>query len=189
MFELGESAFDSSRKEFYGERRAAAATNEKVDHFELHKVDCSANYAAKRQEYEFLEFPFLELLKNYLGKELVWKPLRRHLKIRIRRLMVLVSRMNGSYDKLLCLVHLALCFIVLSSSGLDNVCFIIMPIFCSRLKCTKGIANRLLCFIDPTVHLVMTSLGGLQCLFYLVYDVFVYLWVRSDSWLTGFYYV
>ncbi|KAM0037951.1 hypothetical protein Hdeb2414_s0013g00409211 [Helianthus debilis subsp. tardiflorus] len=40
MFELGETAFDSGRKEGYGEGRDAAVANEKVDHFELYKVDC-----------------------------------------------------------------------------------------------------------------------------------------------------
>ncbi|MFS7953336.1 hypothetical protein Hanom_Chr07g00617321 [Helianthus anomalus] len=45
----------------------------------------------------------------------------------------------------------------------------------------------LLCFNDPAVHLVLLSLGGLQCLFYLVYDAFMYNWVRSNGWLIGFY--
>ncbi|KAJ0719512.1 hypothetical protein HanLR1_Chr08g0282581 [Helianthus annuus] len=68
MFELGESAFNSGRKEGYAEGRAAAATNEKVDHFELHKVDCSANYAAKCHEHEFLEFAIVRAVEKLYRK-------------------------------------------------------------------------------------------------------------------------
>ncbi|KAJ0442798.1 hypothetical protein HanRHA438_Chr16g0760271 [Helianthus annuus] len=60
MFELGEAAYDSGRKEGYGEGRAVAVANEKVDHFDLYKTDCSARYASKRQEYEFLEFTIVK---------------------------------------------------------------------------------------------------------------------------------
>ncbi|MFS7966187.1 hypothetical protein Hanom_Chr09g00770901 [Helianthus anomalus] len=82
MLELGEAAYDSSRKEGYGEERAAVVANEKVDHFDLYKSDCSARYASKRQEYEFLEFAIVkavgklsrkadavETLKKALGDE------------------------------------------------------------------------------------------------------------------------
>ncbi|MFS7918374.1 hypothetical protein Hanom_Chr03g00200241 [Helianthus anomalus] len=48
------------------------------------------------------------------------------------------------------------------------------PLF---VRMYEVIVNRLLCFDDPAVHLVLSSLGGLQCLFYLVYDAFVYRWV------------
>ncbi|KAJ0702782.1 hypothetical protein HanPI659440_Chr14g0543571 [Helianthus annuus] len=68
MFELGEAAFDSGRKEGYGEGRAAATANEKVDHFELYKVDCSAHYAAKRQEYEFLKFAIVRAVEKLSRK-------------------------------------------------------------------------------------------------------------------------
>ncbi|KAF5764218.1 hypothetical protein HanRHA438_Chr15g0701821 [Helianthus annuus] len=68
MFKLGEAAFDSGRKEGYGEGRAPAAANEKVDHFELYKVDCSAHYAAKRQEYEFLEFAIVRAVEKLSRK-------------------------------------------------------------------------------------------------------------------------
>ncbi|KAM0043679.1 hypothetical protein Hdeb2414_s0010g00344111 [Helianthus debilis subsp. tardiflorus] len=62
------SAFDSGSKEGYGEGRAAVATNEKVDHFELHKLDCLANYAAKCQEYEFLEFAIVRAVEKLYRK-------------------------------------------------------------------------------------------------------------------------
>ncbi|MFS7996429.1 hypothetical protein Hanom_Chr12g01129881 [Helianthus anomalus] len=82
MFELGEAAYDSGRKEGYGEGRAAVVANEKVDHFDLYKTDCLARYASKRQEYEFLEFAIVkavgklsrktnavETLKKALGEQ------------------------------------------------------------------------------------------------------------------------
>ncbi|KAJ0770442.1 hypothetical protein HanPI659440_Chr07g0257471 [Helianthus annuus] len=82
MFELGEAAYDSGRKEGYGEGRAAVAANEKVDHFDLYKTDCSAQYVFKRREYEFLEFGIvraveklsrkggaIEILKKALGDQ------------------------------------------------------------------------------------------------------------------------
>ncbi|KAJ0463404.1 hypothetical protein HanHA300_Chr14g0515301 [Helianthus annuus] len=62
------TAFDSGRKEGYGEGRAAAVANEKVDHFELFKVDCSAHYAAKRQEYEFLKFAVVRAVEKLSRK-------------------------------------------------------------------------------------------------------------------------
>ncbi|KAJ0694157.1 hypothetical protein HanPI659440_Chr15g0605621 [Helianthus annuus] len=68
MFELGEAAFDSGRKEGYGEGRAAAMANEKVYHFELYKMDCSAHYTAKRQEYEFLEFAIVRVVEKLSTK-------------------------------------------------------------------------------------------------------------------------
>ncbi|KAM0067514.1 hypothetical protein Hdeb2414_s0002g00062171 [Helianthus debilis subsp. tardiflorus] len=82
IFELGEAAYDSGRKEGYGEGKAAATTNEKVDHFDLYKTDCSVRYASKRMEYEFLEFAIvkgveklsqkgcvIEILKKALGDQ------------------------------------------------------------------------------------------------------------------------
>ncbi|KAJ0692872.1 hypothetical protein HanPI659440_Chr15g0590791 [Helianthus annuus] len=68
MFELGEAAYDSGRKEGHGEGRAAAAANEKVDHFDLYKTDCSARYASKRQEYEFLEFAIVRAVETLSRK-------------------------------------------------------------------------------------------------------------------------
>ncbi|KAF5817946.1 hypothetical protein HanXRQr2_Chr02g0058961 [Helianthus annuus] len=56
MFELGQAAYNSGRKEGYNEGRAAAASNEKDYHFELFKEDSSGKYAAKHREYEFVEF-------------------------------------------------------------------------------------------------------------------------------------
>ncbi|MFS7961400.1 hypothetical protein Hanom_Chr08g00714551 [Helianthus anomalus] len=68
MFELGQAAFDSGRKKGYGEGRVAALGNEKVDHFELYKVDCSAHYGSKRQEYEFLEFTIVRAVEKLYRK-------------------------------------------------------------------------------------------------------------------------
>ncbi|MFS7931649.1 hypothetical protein Hanom_Chr04g00358401 [Helianthus anomalus] len=68
MFEIGEAAFDSGRKEGYGEGKAAAVANEKVDHFELYKVDCVTHYASKRQEYEFLEFTIVMVVEKLSRK-------------------------------------------------------------------------------------------------------------------------
>ncbi|MFS7921259.1 hypothetical protein Hanom_Chr03g00234691 [Helianthus anomalus] len=56
MFELGQAAYNSGQKDGYAEGRAAIASNEKDYHFELYKEDCTAAYAAKRREYEFIEF-------------------------------------------------------------------------------------------------------------------------------------
>ncbi|MFS7956061.1 hypothetical protein Hanom_Chr07g00650121 [Helianthus anomalus] len=78
MFELGEAAFDSGRKEGYGEGRAAIA-NEKVDHSKLYKVDCSAHYAAKRQEYEFLEFAIVRAIEKLSRKGAVVETLKKAL--------------------------------------------------------------------------------------------------------------
>ncbi|MFS7963043.1 hypothetical protein Hanom_Chr08g00733521 [Helianthus anomalus] len=82
MFELGQSTYNSGRKDGYGEGRAAAMNNEKDYHFELFKEDCTAKYAAKRQEYEFIELSIvkaveklsrkanaIEVLKKALGDE------------------------------------------------------------------------------------------------------------------------
>ncbi|KAJ0539207.1 hypothetical protein HanRHA438_Chr08g0354761 [Helianthus annuus] len=79
MFELGESAFNSGRKEGYAEGRAAAPTNEKVDHFELHKVDCSANYAAKCHEHEFLEFAIVRAVEKLYRKGVAVETLKKAL--------------------------------------------------------------------------------------------------------------
>ncbi|KAM0061663.1 hypothetical protein Hdeb2414_s0004g00138821 [Helianthus debilis subsp. tardiflorus] len=81
-FELGGAAYNSGRKDGYGEGRAADATNEKDYHFDLYKEDCTAAYTAKRQEYEFLEFAIVkavgkisiknnavETLKKALGEQ------------------------------------------------------------------------------------------------------------------------
>ncbi|KAM0037014.1 hypothetical protein Hdeb2414_s0014g00433191 [Helianthus debilis subsp. tardiflorus] len=48
MFELGEAAYNSGRKDGYGEGRIAAAANEKDYHFEFYKEDCTDAYTAKR---------------------------------------------------------------------------------------------------------------------------------------------
>ncbi|KAJ0502481.1 hypothetical protein HanHA300_Chr11g0413431 [Helianthus annuus] len=80
MFDLGQAAYNSGRKDGYGEGRAAASNNEKDYHFELFKEDCTGKYAAKRRDYEFVEFGIvkavdklsrganaIEVLKKALG--------------------------------------------------------------------------------------------------------------------------
>ncbi|MFS8025544.1 hypothetical protein Hanom_Chr16g01476321 [Helianthus anomalus] len=131
--------------------RAASVANEKVDHFELYKADCSAHYVSKRQEYEFLEFAIVRAVEKLSRKGAAMETLKKALGDQDTETEGAgpsrqVSPMNDGYDRLL-----------------------------------------LLCFIDPVVHLVIPSLGGLQSLFYLVYDAFVYWWVRSNSWRTDFY--
>ncbi|KAJ0800051.1 hypothetical protein HanPI659440_Chr03g0098501 [Helianthus annuus] len=79
MFELREAAFDNGHKEGYGEGRADAMTNEKVDHFELYKVDYSAHYASKRQEYEFLEFAILRDVEKVSRKGATVETLKKSL--------------------------------------------------------------------------------------------------------------
>ncbi|MFS8016377.1 hypothetical protein Hanom_Chr15g01367901 [Helianthus anomalus] len=147
MFELGGDVYNSGRKDGYGEGRAAAATNEKEYHFDLYKEDCTAAYAAKRREYEFLEFAIVKVVGKLSRKADAMETLKKALGEQDAEIgpSDQVSRMNDGYDRLL-----------------------------------------LLCFDDPAVHLVLPSLGGLQCLFYHVYDVFVYRLVRSNSRLTGF---
>ncbi|KAM0040910.1 hypothetical protein Hdeb2414_s0011g00359901 [Helianthus debilis subsp. tardiflorus] len=56
MFELGQAAYNSGRKDGYAEGRVAAVNNNKDYQFELFKEDCTAAYTAKRREYEFIEF-------------------------------------------------------------------------------------------------------------------------------------
>ncbi|KAL9991768.1 hypothetical protein Hdeb2414_s1257g00999891 [Helianthus debilis subsp. tardiflorus] len=68
MSELGKAAYDIGRKDGYGEGRATTMVNEKVDHFELHKVDCSAKYTAKCQECEFLEFGIVRAVEKLSRK-------------------------------------------------------------------------------------------------------------------------
>ncbi|KAM0049591.1 hypothetical protein Hdeb2414_s0008g00287691 [Helianthus debilis subsp. tardiflorus] len=68
MFELGGAAYDSGRKNGNGEGRATAVANEKDYHFELHKVDCTAKYTAKRQEYEFLKFGIVRAFEKLTRK-------------------------------------------------------------------------------------------------------------------------
>ncbi|KAM0056542.1 hypothetical protein Hdeb2414_s0006g00219571 [Helianthus debilis subsp. tardiflorus] len=64
MFELGQAAYNSGRKDGYGEGRAAAMNIDKDYYFELFKEDCTSKYIAKRQEYEFIEFGIVKLLKS-----------------------------------------------------------------------------------------------------------------------------
>ncbi|KAM0032430.1 hypothetical protein Hdeb2414_s0016g00474921 [Helianthus debilis subsp. tardiflorus] len=82
LLELGQTSYNSGRQDDYGEGRAAVVNNEKDYHFELFKEDCTAKYAVKRQEYEFIEFGIVkaveklsrkanavEVLKKALGDE------------------------------------------------------------------------------------------------------------------------
>ncbi|KAL9996638.1 hypothetical protein Hdeb2414_s0683g00935081 [Helianthus debilis subsp. tardiflorus] len=68
MFELGQAAYNSGRKDGYGEGRAAAASNEKDYHFELYKQDYTTSYTAKRQEYEFIEFGIVKAVEKLSRK-------------------------------------------------------------------------------------------------------------------------
>ncbi|MFS7946114.1 hypothetical protein Hanom_Chr06g00532241 [Helianthus anomalus] len=159
----------------YGEGGATVVANEKDYHFELHKVDCTAKYTAKRQEYGFLKFGIARSLEKLTRKGIDVETLKKALEDEDAEdgdagLSHQVLRMNGGHDRLLlylqCLFyHYATCLF-------------------ACLKCTKR--SLLLCLIDPAVHLVMNNLGGLQCLCYLVYDAFVYTWVRSNGLLTCF---
>ncbi|KAM0025847.1 hypothetical protein Hdeb2414_s0021g00579421 [Helianthus debilis subsp. tardiflorus] len=76
------AAYNSGRKDGYDEGRAATSNNEKDYHFELFKEDCTGKYAAKRRDYEFIEFGIvkaveklsrrgnaIEVLKKALGDE------------------------------------------------------------------------------------------------------------------------
>ncbi|MFS7947315.1 hypothetical protein Hanom_Chr06g00546831 [Helianthus anomalus] len=68
MFEMGQAAYNSGRKDGYGEGRAAVVNNEKDYHFELYKEDCTAKYTAKRQEYEFIEFGIVKVVEKLSRK-------------------------------------------------------------------------------------------------------------------------
>ncbi|KAL9996753.1 hypothetical protein Hdeb2414_s0675g00933791 [Helianthus debilis subsp. tardiflorus] len=68
MFELGQAAYNSGRKDGYGEGRAATARNEKDYHFELYKQDCTAAYTDKRREYEFIEFGIVKVVEKLSRK-------------------------------------------------------------------------------------------------------------------------
>ncbi|KAM0070648.1 hypothetical protein Hdeb2414_s0001g00015561 [Helianthus debilis subsp. tardiflorus] len=77
MFELGGAAYDSGRKDGYGEGKAAALAKDKDHQFELYKVDCTANYTAKRQEYEFLEFGIIKTIEKLTRKGIAVKTLKK----------------------------------------------------------------------------------------------------------------
>ncbi|MFS7953337.1 hypothetical protein Hanom_Chr07g00617331 [Helianthus anomalus] len=79
MFELGEAAYNSGRKDGYGEVRAAAAANEKDYHFEFYKEDCTVAYAAKHQEYEFLEFSIVKSIEKLSRKSAAVETLKKAL--------------------------------------------------------------------------------------------------------------
>ncbi|KAJ0786100.1 hypothetical protein HanOQP8_Chr02g0051311 [Helianthus annuus] len=68
MFELGQAAYDSGRKEGYSEGKAAATSGEKDYHFELFKEDCSGKYATKCHEYEFVEFAIVKAVEKLSQK-------------------------------------------------------------------------------------------------------------------------
>ncbi|KAF5810490.1 hypothetical protein HanXRQr2_Chr04g0170111 [Helianthus annuus] len=68
MFELGQATYNSGRKEGYSKGRATAASGEKDYHFELFKEDCSGKYAAKRREYEFIEFGVVKAVEKLSRK-------------------------------------------------------------------------------------------------------------------------
>ncbi|MFS7998979.1 hypothetical protein Hanom_Chr12g01160481 [Helianthus anomalus] len=68
MFELGQTGYNSGRKDGYGEGRAAADNNEKDYHFELYKEDYTGKYAAKRQEFASLEFAVVKAAQKLSRK-------------------------------------------------------------------------------------------------------------------------
>ncbi|KAJ0678185.1 hypothetical protein HanOQP8_Chr12g0444971 [Helianthus annuus] len=77
MFELGGAAYESGRKDGYGEGKAAALAKEKDHQFELFKVDWTGNYTAKRQEYEFLEVGILKAIEKLTRKGIVVENLKK----------------------------------------------------------------------------------------------------------------
>ncbi|MFS8032675.1 hypothetical protein Hanom_Chr17g01560501 [Helianthus anomalus] len=79
MFELGQAAYNSGRKDDYGEGRAAVANNEKDYHFELYKQDCTTAYTAKRQKYEFIEFGMVKAVEKLSQKANAIKVLKKAL--------------------------------------------------------------------------------------------------------------
>ncbi|MFS7966212.1 hypothetical protein Hanom_Chr09g00771201 [Helianthus anomalus] len=117
MYELGEVAYDHSRKEGYAEERSAVEAKEALKSFDLYKTDCAARYAEKRQEFESLEFAIVKAA----GK-LSRKPDG----------IALLKKALGDEDP---------------QDGHEVVFGVI------------GFS----CVFDPVVHLVVTSLGGLQC--------------------------
>ncbi|KAJ0703891.1 hypothetical protein HanPI659440_Chr14g0556511 [Helianthus annuus] len=101
MFELGEAAYNSGRKDGYGEGRAAAAVNEKDYHFELYKENCTAAYTTKCQEYEFIEFAIVRAVEKLSRKGGAVKTLKKALGDQDPETEG-VSQMNDGYDRLLC---------------------------------------------------------------------------------------
>ncbi|MFS7945240.1 hypothetical protein Hanom_Chr06g00521851 [Helianthus anomalus] len=79
MFELGQTAYNSGRKDGYAKGRAAAASNEKDYHFELYKEDCTAAYVAKCREYEFIEFGIVKAVGKLSRKANVVEVLKKAL--------------------------------------------------------------------------------------------------------------
>ncbi|KAJ0442425.1 hypothetical protein HanIR_Chr16g0809131 [Helianthus annuus] len=79
MFELGQAAYNSGRKDGYAEGRAASASNEKDYHFKLYKEDCTVAYAAKRREYEFIEFGIVKAVGKLSRKANVIEVLKKAL--------------------------------------------------------------------------------------------------------------
>ncbi|KAM0050435.1 hypothetical protein Hdeb2414_s0008g00297531 [Helianthus debilis subsp. tardiflorus] len=182
MFELGGAAYDCGRKDGYGEGKAAAFAKDKYYQFELYKVDCTANYTAKRQEYEFLKFGIIKVIEKLTRKGIAVETLKKVLEDTDAETagagpshQVIVFNQTGcALDRdeswMFTMFVLSLC------QRFFHVC----------LKCYEVVVDRLLCYIDPAVHLVVKRLGGLQCLHCLVYDSFVCKWVRNEGWLTGF---
>ncbi|MFS7888316.1 hypothetical protein Hanom_Chr00s000001g01593521 [Helianthus anomalus] len=182
MYQLGEAAYDNGRKDGYGEGRAAVVANEKVDHFDLYKTDCAARYASKRQEYEFLEFAIVKAVGNLSRKTDVVEVLKKALgdqdpKARgagsshqdnfglhaVYCPAGLVTKTILSFDRF----NKLLCFddpVVLSLGGLQCSFYHVYDAFVCKWARSSNLTGSLwLCVPDPTVHLVVTSLGGLQC--------------------------
>ncbi|MFS7933256.1 hypothetical protein Hanom_Chr04g00377561 [Helianthus anomalus] len=149
MFELGQAAYNSGRKDGYGEGRAAAVNNEKDYHFELYKQDCTVAYTTKRQEYEFIEFGVVKAVEKLSRKANAIEVLKKALGVQGTR------GAGPSYC-----VDPA----VFSSGALQFLFYHVYDAFMFRWARSGIWHDRLwLCVFDPTVHFVVSILGDLQC--------------------------
>ncbi|KAJ0940091.1 hypothetical protein HanRHA438_Chr02g0079421 [Helianthus annuus] len=62
MLELGGAAYDSGRKNGYGEGKMFALEGKSNNHFELFKSDYATHYRNKRKEFGILEFGVLRAI-------------------------------------------------------------------------------------------------------------------------------
>ncbi|KAF5773840.1 hypothetical protein HanRHA438_Chr13g0603851 [Helianthus annuus] len=77
MFELGGVASNSGCKDGYIEGKADAKEGARDDKFELVKEDCVADYAAKRHEFEFIEFSILKAIDKLARCSVVVETLKK----------------------------------------------------------------------------------------------------------------
>ncbi|KAJ0435245.1 hypothetical protein HanIR_Chr17g0891201 [Helianthus annuus] len=168
MFELGGAAYDNGRKDGYGEGKVAALAKDKDYQFELYKVDCIANYTAKRQEYEFLECVIIKAIEKLTRKGIVVETLKKVLEDTDAE----TGGAGPSQPSLIVLFFRLACRVLVyrpCNSRQFDACSMFVNNMSYSLCCVlrmNGGYDRLLCLINPAVHLIVTSLGGLQCLFY-----------------------